>query len=180
MKRPPFESPLPFAFARKRLLRRAAPWGAAAWLLALAGCAVFSDATDAVRERLAGRDDAHVRTFSASPRATYDALRLAAEQMGYRFLRGGPAQGVLEAVNAVRAGDTHGSARQWHLRARLQAAREGPGTDLTVRLTEVLERDSSNRPGHATETPLRDTPQYDVLFRRIETLLHSPAPPAAP
>jgi len=100
--------------------------------------------------------------------------------MGYRFLRGGPAQGRFEAVNAVRAGDTHGSARQLHLRARLQAARDGDGTDLTVRLTEVLERDSSNRPGHATETPLRDTPQYDVLFRRIEAILQSPPPPNAP
>ena len=34
-------------------------------------------------------------------------------------------------------------------------------------LTEIIEADSSNRAGQATETPLRDTPQYDVFFRRV-------------
>ena len=52
------------------------------------------------------------------------------------------------------------------MKVKLERALEG-GTTVSVRITEIIEADSSNRAGMATETPLRDTPQYEVLFRRV-------------
>ena len=54
---------------------------------------------------------------------------------------------------------------------------EGRGTLLSVGLSEVIEEDSSNRPGLATRTALRDTPRYDVLFGKVAELLGEPAQP---
>jgi hypothetical protein len=130
------------------------------------GCESVSDATTAVRSRIAAREAPEVRTFQATSRATYDAVRTAATQMGYRFVRGGPAQGEFEAVSGVRAGETHGSARQLAMKVRLENSLEG-GTQVSIKITEIIEADSSNRAGQATETPLRDTPQYEVFFRRV-------------
>jgi hypothetical protein len=87
--------------------------------------------------------------------------------MGYRFIRGGPAQGELEAISRVGSGETHGSARQLAMKVALEPTLDGKGTEVAIRLTEIIEADSSNRAGQATETPLRDTPQYDVFFRRV-------------
>lgn len=140
----------------------------------LAGCESISDATTGVRERLAARDAPKVKTFTADPRATYDAVKTAAMQMGYRFVRGGPAQGEFEAVSAVGAGERMGSSRQLAMKVRLQKALEG-GTQVSVNLTEIIEADSSNRAGQATGTPLRDTPQYEVFFERIGQVLSSSA-----
>ena len=143
--------------------------------LAWSGCESVADATGAVRERLAARDEPKIRRYAAPPRATYDALRTAATQMGYRFTRGGPAQGEFEAVSDVRAGETHGSSRQISMKVKLRATLDGAGTELSVRLGEIIENDSSNRAGLATEAPLRDTPQYEVLFERVGQVLGVPA-----
>jgi hypothetical protein len=140
-------------------------------MLVAGGCETMTDTTAAVRERWAARHAGQVREYATPPRAAYDLLRRAAEQMGYRFLRGGPAQGIFEAISSVRAGETHGSARQLRLQATLRPTGDGTGTQVTARLTEVLEADSSNRAGQAVEVPLRDTPQYQVLFDRIGELL---------
>ena len=145
--------------------------------LALVGCESVSDATNAVRERIAGRDEAKMRVYAAPPRATYDAVRAAAADMGYRFVRGGSAQGEFEAVSGVRAGETHGSARQISMKVKLKPTLDGQGTEVTVRLGEIIESDSSNRAGQATEAPLRDTPQYEVFFQRIGRGLGVPAQP---
>ena len=59
------------------------------------------------------------------------------------------------------------------MKVKLEPSAEG-GTQLTVRITEILEADSSNRAGMATETPLRDTPQYDVFLRRVKQALEVP------
>ncbi len=60
------------------------------------------------------------------------------------------------------------------MKVKLERSLEG-GTQLTVRITEIIEADSSNRAGQATETPLRDTPQYDVFLRRVQQALEAPA-----
>jgi hypothetical protein len=130
------------------------------------GCESMSDATSGVRDRIAAREAPKTRTFKAEPRDTYEAVRIAATQMGYRFTRGGPAQGEFDGVNRVSAGENMGSARQLAIKVRLRAAIEG-GTEVSVKITEILESDSSNRAGMATETPLRDTPQYEVFFQRV-------------
>ena len=150
------------------------------WLLVMmsvvAGCESVSDATTAVRERIAAREAPHTHTYSADPRATYEAVRTAATQMGYRFLRGGPAQGEFDAVSAVGAGEHSGTARQLALKVRLEKSLDG-GTNVSAKITEIIEADSSNRAGLATETPLRDTPQYEVLFRRVQEALEARTPP---
>lgn len=147
---------------------------AALLVLGLAGCEAVSDATSSVRERMAARDEAKVRTYAAPPRATYDAVRAAATEMGYRFVRGGPAQGQFEAISAVRSGESMNSARQISMKVALKPTLDGQGTEVTVRLKEIIEADSSNRAGQATETPLRDTPQYDVFLRRVGQVLGVP------
>ena len=145
----------------------------AVMLLLTAGCESMSDATSAVREKFAERAAPQTRTFPAAQRPVYDAVRLAAEQMGYRYVRGGAATGVFEAVTNVREGERIGSARQLSLKVKLDGSGDG-GTVVAVRITEIIEADSSNRAGLATETPLRDTPQYEVFFRGVEQALKTP------
>jgi hypothetical protein len=139
--------------------------------LAFAGCESISDATSSVRDKIAAREAPQVRNFAASPRTAYDAVRASATAMGYRFVRGGAAQGEFEAISGVGRGETIGSARQISMKVTLNPKLDGTATEVAVRLTEILEADSSNRAGQATETPLRDTPQYDVFFRRVGTAL---------
>ncbi|MFM8618932.1 MAG: hypothetical protein ACKOE8_09430 [Opitutaceae bacterium] len=143
--------------------------------LLFSGCESLSDAAGSVRDRIAAREETRERTYAAAPRATYDALKSAATQMGYRQTRGGPAQGEFDAVSAVAPGERHGSARQILMKARVTAGLDGKSAVVGVSLTEVIEDDSSNRPGLATRTALRDTPQYQVLFQRISDLLGVPA-----
>lgn len=138
--------------------------------LGFTGCESMSDATSGIRERIAAREAPKTRTYPAESRATYEAVKTAATQMGYRILRGGPAQGELEAVSRVGMGDQVGSSRQLSMKVKLERALDG-GTTVAVRITEIIEADSSNRAGQATETPLRDTPQYEVLFERIGQVL---------
>jgi hypothetical protein len=57
------------------------------------------------------------------------------------------------------------------MKVTLQPTLDGMGTEVAVRLREIIEADSSNRAGQATEAPLRDTPQYDVFFLRVERVL---------
>lgn len=147
------------------------PVFALAVAVAFSGCAAISDATSGVRERMNARSAPQTRTFQAPSRPTYDAVRATATEMGYRFIRGGAAQGELEAISRVGSGETHGTARQIAMKVALQPTLDGKGTDVAIRLTEILEADSSNRAGQATETPLRDTPQYDVFFRRVGQVL---------
>ncbi len=139
-------------------------------VLALAGCDSLSDATMSVREKFAARDEGRTKTFAAPSRVAYDAVRVAANQMGYRFLRGGPAQGELEAVSGVASGDTLNSARQIAMKVHLHSS-DGQNTEVNVKLTEVLEGNSSDRAGQATASPLRDTPQYEVFFREVQKAL---------
>ena len=143
----------------------------AAFAFGLAGCEAISDVSTGVRDRVAARSAPQTRTYQAPARATYDAVRAASAEMGYRFVRGGAAQGEFEAISRVGSGETHGSARQIAMKVSLHPTLDGKGTDVAIRLTEILETDSSNRAGQATETPLRDTPQYDVFFRRVGQVL---------
>ena len=139
-----------------------------AFVLAVTGCESLSDAKDTIREKLAERDAPQVKVYpGVAPRAVYEATRSAIRQMNFRFLRGGAAQGELDAINGVSAGDTLNSAHQISLKVRLHATPEG-GTEAKVWLKEIIEADSANRAGIATETPLRDTPLYDTFFRNLQ------------
>lgn len=142
--------------------------------LALTGCESVSEATNSVREKVAQRNAPRTQTYAAPQRAVYDAVKVAAEKMGYRMLRGGPAQGEFDAVSGIGSGDTIMSSRQISMKVKLLPSADG-GTIVEVRLTEVIESDSSSRSGMATETPLRDTPQYAVFFRSVQQALDTKA-----
>jgi hypothetical protein len=51
------------------------------------------------------------------------------------------------------------------------------GTEVVVSLTEMIEEPTPNEPAMATQTPLRDTPQYEVFFRDVQAALTAPAQP---
>jgi hypothetical protein len=61
------------------------------------------------------------------------------------------------------------------MKVRVHAA--GEGSEVTVVLKEVIESDSANHGGTATETPLRDTPLYDSFLRGIQKALDAPKSP---
>ena len=143
------------------------------------GCDSLSSAAGSVREKLAEREEPRVRDYAAPPRATYDAVRIAADQLGFRLLRGGPAQGIFDAISGVGQGDVPNSARQVSMKVRLHATADG-GTEVTVVLKEVIESNSRDHAGVATETPLRDTPLYDSFLRGIERALAAKNSPEKP
>lgn len=76
-------------------------------------------------------------------------------------------------MSGVASGDEPNSSRQIVMKVRLTPA-GGAGTQVQVSLIETLEADSSNQPGMATQTPLRDTPLYSVFFRDVQNALNAP------
>lgn len=143
----------------------------AALAFGVSGCESVADATTAVREKIAERSEPKLRTVTGSPRLVYEAVRAASAQMGYRFIRGGPAQGEFDAVSGIGQTEIGRNPRQLFMKVRLHGTLDGKGTDVSILITEIIEDDPSGRAGQATETPLRDTPQYDVFFRRVENAL---------
>lgn len=143
--------------------------------LALSGCGSLGDAAGGFRQQLAERDAGQTRVFAAPARDVHDAARTAAGIMGYQIVRAGAAQGILDAVSRVGAGEFAGTARQISMEVRLNASEAAGGTEVTVRLVEILEADSRNRAGQATQSPLRDTPQYEVFFREVSRAVGQPA-----
>jgi hypothetical protein len=136
--------------------------------LFLAGCE--SDSSDIMHTVLDAREAPKSRVFQADTRAVYEAVRAAADQMGYRIVHGGPAEGRLEALSGISGGDDAGSARQLSLKVRISPAEES-GSEVTVSFTEIIEETSAGLPAMATQTPLRDTPLYEVFFRNVQQAL---------
>ena len=145
------------------------PLVAAVLCLALAGCESVQDVTSSVRERLAARTAPHTHMFAAESRVVYAATRSAIDAMGFSFVRGGPAQGEIDAVSDLSTDNSLRTTRQISMKIRLVPV--PGGTEARVTLTEVVEDDFNKGAGHDTESPLRDTPQYEVLFRHIEQAL---------
>lgn len=137
------------------------------------GCESISKAGNAVREKIAAREQPRTHTFKAGQRATYEAARVAVDQLGFRFLHGGPAQGKLEAVSGISTGDTLRSARQVTLKLQLKEEVDGLTTASLV-LSEIVESDSSSRAGQGTGSQLNDTPLYEVFFRNVQQALDAP------
>jgi len=134
-----------------------------------------SGVEDTVRSALRPREAPRSRVFPADQRAAYAAARAAAEAMGYRYVRGGPAEGELYELSGITGGDEPGSSRQIALRVRLEPAGES-GTEVSAAFNEIIEADSKGSVGSmGTETPLRDTALYEVFFRNLQNAL--PAPP---
>lgn len=144
---------------------------ALACAVAFTGCDTLADASQSVRERFEPKPAVKTRTFSSPQRVVYEAVKAAADTMGYRQTRGGPAQGEFEAVGGVGAGDTAGSARQVGIHVQLRQTLDGNETVVNVRFTEILEANASSRMGMATETTMKDTPLYEVFFRHVQQAL---------
>lgn len=136
--------------------------------LLLAGCE--SDSDDIVHAVLNAREAPRSRTFQGDSRAVYEAVRSAADEMGYKYVHGGPAEGRFEALSGISGGDDVGSARQVSMKVRIDPS-EDASCIVTISLTEIIEENSASLPAMATETPLRDTPLYEVFFRNVQKAL---------
>ncbi len=142
--------------------------------LVLAGC---DSAPDTLREGLGFDVPAHSRTFPGGPKETYAAARAALAPMGFRFVKGGQAQGLLEAISDVSNGETMASVQQFRIKATFVGVPDGGGTRVDVRMTQIIQEDAEHQLGMATESPLTDTPLYEVFFHGIQQELSMPAKP---
>ncbi len=140
--------------------------------LALAGCESVSDVTSSVREKFAARTAPHTHMFAAESRAVYAATRSAIDAMGFTFQRGGPAQGEIDAISGLSSDNGLRTTRQILMKVRLVTVPDG--TEARVTLSEVVEDDFDKGAGRGTESPLRDTPLFEVLFHHIEQALAAP------
>jgi hypothetical protein len=113
------------------------------------------------------------REFLADPRAVYDAALVSLAQMEFKVTGGGPAQGRITAVSGLRTNVNLQSTRQITLKATITPAGDG-GSLVEVVLKEAVEEDTEGRLGYATETPLRDTPYYEVFLNGITQALANP------
>jgi hypothetical protein len=132
--------------------------------LVLTGC-------DSVSEKLsapfvAPQPKSHV--FAADERATYAAARAALDGLGFGYVRGGPAQGVIEALNDVQTGGegSMNGGRQLQIEAHFSSAMDG-GTQVDVVMHELVQSDLNQHPGMGTSTWLRDSPVYEEFFAAI-------------
>jgi hypothetical protein len=130
------------------------------------GCESMQDVSEAMRERFAVRNAGRSRVYQAEVRTVWAAARASVEALGFRFTRGGPATGVIEAVSALASDNNLRGSRQVSLKAQVSAS--GAGSQLNVRFTEIIEDNFNRGAGQATETPLKDTPLYEVFFREVE------------
>ena len=97
------------------------------------------------------------------------------EQFGYHFTEGGLAQGRLEGFSRIEGDGSFGSSLQRSISIHLEAL-EGGRVEIRVKMTEIIEEDSSRSAEPATETPVRDSGAYDAFFDEIERRLTPPAP----
>ena len=138
----------------------------------LGGCESGPRFPSAVRERISPTYRTHVVTAEQKP--VYEAARAALRKMNFTFTSGGPAQGKIEALGALQAGDGAGSARQISLSVKLAPAIPG-GTEISALFSEIREDAFSKREGMGTSTAMHDTPLYEVFFRHIDEALAQPA-----
>jgi hypothetical protein len=137
----------------------------------LAGCE-SDDLLTGLHSVLAPREAPRTHVFQAEQRATYEAARAAAVEMGYRITRGGPAEGTIDALSGISGADPSGGSRQMSMKVRMSSAAES-GTSVSVSFMEIIEADTANRPGMATETPLRDPGLYEVFFSKVQGALQA-------
>jgi hypothetical protein len=108
------------------------------------------------------------RVFAADERATYAAARAALDELGFGYVQGGPAQGVIEALSGVQTGG-EGSmtgGRQLQIKAHFSSAADG-GTQVDVVMHELVQGDLNQNPGMGTSTWLSDSPVYEEFFAAI-------------
>jgi hypothetical protein len=135
----------------------------------LGGCESVESVGNTVKDRFSAIPP-KARTVEGDPRQVYEAARLALGKLGYHFAGGGAAQGRLEGYSRIGEDSDFRSSRQRSISIRLQAL-DGGKVDVRVQMTEIIEDDSNPSAMPATETPLRDSPAFDVYFDELEHCL---------
>jgi hypothetical protein len=155
---------------RMNLLSLRRCWILLAVLVALGGgCTSMESVRSTVNDRVGGVPP-RVRTVNGGLPRVYEAARQAMERLGYHFTGGGPAQGRLEGFSRIEGDDNFRSSRQRGISIRL-AGLEGDRVELQVKMTELIEEDSSRSAMPAIETPVRDPAAYEVFFNEVERRL---------
>lgn len=150
--------------------------GVAGLALLTAGCGSVNSVGSNFRAGLQEKFQGPVyrsQVVEADRRAAYEAAREAVRAMGFRITRGGAAQGVIEALSGLATSDSLDSTRQRGIYIMLANAPEG--TEVSLRVTEIIEDSFRKGPGLGTENTLRDTPLYEVFFRHLEQALATAA-----
>ena len=139
-----------------------------ALILALVGCHSVNEVPTNVRERFTG-PAYRIRVFPSEQKKVYAAARTALDKMHYKFLRGGAAQGKIEALSVI-SGDPLKGARQTSLDIKMSPDVEG-GTEVSLLFSEITEDDFNKRSSLGTSTPLHDTPLYEIFFGYLQEAL---------
>ena len=143
--------------------------GIASIALLLGACESSTGTKDSLRQRWTARYEGQTRTFSGDQRQVFEAAKDVAKSMGYRIVRGGPAQGTFEAASGLESDAALRSSRQMTLKVKLSGAADG--TELNAVFFEIFESDSQRQPGMGTETPLKDGPMYELYFAHVSQAL---------
>lgn len=133
-----------------------------------------SDLSAGVREKIHG-PVFQTRVFAGTQRDVFEAARASVAGMGFKITRSGPAQGVIEAFNALSTGETLKTTQQLRLQVRISPVAEG--CEVAALFTQMLENDFNKGRGQATENAVKNTSLYDVLFGRIAGNLPKPPSP---
>ncbi|HEY3758002.1 MAG TPA: hypothetical protein VGL42_17735 [Opitutaceae bacterium] len=147
----------------------------AVFAFALTSCDSLDSSVTRVKEQVTGNYPTRTQNFAGAPRAVYAAARQTLKAMEYRFEKGGPAEGFLDALSRPLPGDDPTTWRQFGVHAEFHASLDRKSTDVVVSMTETEAPDQpgiANRSG--TQVPLRDTSLYDVFFRGIQEALDQP------
>ncbi|WP_404422326.1 hypothetical protein [Nibricoccus sp. IMCC34717] len=141
-----------------------------ALILALAGCESTEGFRGAVQRRFA--PDYKTHDVKADQRLAYAAAKAALADFGFHATKGGPAQGYLEALNDVNNLGPNGVGRQISLRVKFGVAAREPGTtEIAALFSSIEESPVAGQREMATETPLTDSPLYEVFFKHIDERL---------
>jgi len=139
----------------------------------LAGCESFHSVRDSVRERIVGAPP-HVRVVNGDEKQVFAAAKLAMAKLGYEFVRGGPAQGLLEGLSRIDSGATIRSSRQRSITINLQPGTEGT-VEVQVWIKEIEQSDFDRASNPASEVPLRDSAAFDVFFDALQQAMQGAA-----
>ena len=137
-----------------------------ALLLVFAGCETMGNR---MRDKF-GPAPSKVQIYAADQSRTHAAAMEVVNQLGFRILRGGAAQGRIDAVSALRSDDAFRGSRQLDMKIRLNPTLDG-GTEVRVTLTELIQDDYNKSSGMGMAMPLRDMPIYAVFFRELAQAL---------
>lgn len=109
-------------------------------------------------------------------RAAYAITLQALKVLNFRYVRGGPAQGELEAISNIYKDNYGSGARQTSVVIHFAAADDNNATTTVSALFTDIEEDSYQPHGLSTAKPLSESGYYTALFDEIDRQLQAPKP----